>query len=329
MPSEFVERARCAYAAIPVPGPPLDRIRKRVHRRGMRDRAVAIAFGAVLAVTGGTVIAAPGAGAAISNAIRVWVSGGTAAIDVRGLVVTKNPTPGDLASVAARATFPVVFPVALPATMRVHQLMFAPADHPTTITVLYASPTGSTRGFTLVDASTVNPDPPPSGTFRRAIHRWRIGREDVIDSASRVAADASIERAMRSITPAGSLNVTAAIAAHITNLGAALNVQIEAERRGRDGGVLIDPRHLELIPSLARASLPLRDDRTVTLTDIPRIAGTPDYAHAKLQFSRSVAISADGVKDVAAYLRGHRLPRGTSLLFRPRARYEQRIIALP
>lgn len=328
MPSDFVQRARVAFAALPVPVVPLAGIRARSRRRDLRDRASFAAAGAAVLVASFGV--ASGAGAAITDAIRVWISGGTAAIDVRGMTVTKHPMRSDLADVVARATFPVVFPVALPHGMRLWQLMSAPSDHPTTVTVEYTSAGGALLGFTLIDASSVTAGSAPAGLPNQAVRRWTAGREVVIVPASRAAKTAPIERAMQKTTPAASLAATGLLAARIVSFDAPFKVEIAAEKIATDArSVLLDGRPLSLISSLARAGRPLLDTRTVTLTDIPQVDGSPDYRHATLRFSRGIAVSATGVREIAAYLRTHRASARTSLLFRPDARGDARIVALP
>ena len=328
MPSDFVERARVAYAALPVPAPPLAGIRARGRRRDARLRARIAAVGAA-----GVVAAAglsSGAGAAIGGAIRVWISGGTAAVEVRGLTVIKHPMRADVADVAARATFPVVFPIALPRGMRLRQVMFAPSDHPTTITLEYANATGGTLQPTLVDASSVDAGRPPAGTFHRPAHPWTVGRELVLLGASHEAQSAPIRRAMQGSTPAASLAANEALASPFVDLSGSMLPDPAAERVAAGArNVLLDARHRSMIASLARAGRALLDDRTITLTDIPQVRGAPDYAHAKLQFSHTVAVPADGVREIAAYLRVHPVAGHASLVFRPGAHGAARIVVLP
>jgi hypothetical protein len=328
MPSDFVERARVAYAALPVPAPPLAGIRARRHRRDVRFRATIAAVGAAAVVASAGL--SSGAGAAISGAIRVWISGGSAAVEVRGLTVIKHPMRADLADLAARATFPVVFPMALPQGMRLRQLMFAPSDHPTTITLVYANATGGTFQPTLVDGSSVTAGTPPAGTFHRPVHPWNVGREVVMMGASH-AYTAAVERAMQNSTPAASLAANDALAAAFIDLNAAMLPTLPGVERvatsARD--VLLDARHRSMIPSLARDGRALLDDRTVTLTDIPQVGGAPDYRHAKLQFSRTIAVPADGVREIAAYLRAYSVAPHASLVFRPDAHGAARIVVLP
>ena len=328
MPSDFVERARVAYAALPVPAPPLAGIRARGRRRDARFRARIAAAGAAAVVAAAGF--STGAGAAIGGAIRVWLSGGTAAVEVRGLTVIKHPMRADLADVAARAVFPVVFPIALPRGMRLRQVMFAPSDHPTTITLEYANATGGTLQPTLVDASSVDAGRPPAGTFRRPAHPWTVGRELVLLGASHEAQSGSIRRAMQDTTPAASLAANEALASRFVDLSGALPANPAAERVAGDArDVLLDARHRSMIRSLARNGRALFDDRTVTLTDIPQVRGAPDYAHAKLRFSHAVAVPARGVREIAAYLRSHSVAGRASLLFRPGAQGAARIVVLP
>ena len=328
MPSDFVQRARVAYATLPVPPIPLAGIRARTHRRDRRQRATIAAAGAAVVVASFGL--ASGAGAAIKDAIRVWISGGTAAVDVRGMTLTKHPMRADLAGVVARATFPIVFPVGLPKGMRLWRVIVAPSDHPTTISVEYMSGRVSSIGFTLIDASTIHAGNAPAGLPNQPVQRWIAGREVVIVPAARAGQTAPIERAMQSATPATSLAANDLLTARIISLDAPLDVQAAAERIATDErSVLLDSRHLSLVPSLARAGRPLLDDRTVTLTNIPHVDGSPDYQHATLRFSRGTAVSGTGVREIATYLRRHRaLPHG-ALLFRPDVRGDARIVAIP
>lgn len=327
MPSDFVDRARVAYAALHVPEPPLAGIRACARHRDRRSRAFIAASVAAVAVA--SLGLASGAGAAISDAIRVWISGGSAAVDVRGLTLTRYPTRADLAGAAARATFPVIFPVGVRPGMRLQRLITAPSDRPTTLTLEYASANGSTVGITLVDASSVEAGTPAAGTVHTAVERWTAGREEVIASETHAGQVAPIARAMRSSTPAASLAANDVLAARIINLGAPVGAQAAAERAAGDArSVLLDARHLTQMSSLARDGRALLDDRTVTLTDIPRRAGGPDYQHAKLHFSHDVAIPADGVRAIALYLRAHPLAPPASLLFRPDAHGDARFVVM-
>ena len=307
MPSDFVLAARAAQERLPVPEVPLTEIRERAARESQRSRVHAL-------VTWGIVIAlALGVGTAygqrVYEGVRLWLFGGRAAVSITGFAVVRMPMASDVRAVASRTTFPVIFPMSLPKGTRLNMMMYAPADHPTMITMLYGgqSPLSARGGFSLWDSSTVNnPSTLPGGLTSHSVTEWRVGSETVLVPQDKLppAVLSQVKSAMLRATAAQSLSATEAMGRRVWLEGGAYAVAAEGEELAPDGaGVLLDGQRIGLIPRLASQQHPLIDSRTVFLTDIPTVNGEPDYSKATLHWPRPILIPAAGVRAIDALLR--------------------------
>ncbi|MBV9439500.1 MAG: hypothetical protein JOZ24_05880 [Candidatus Eremiobacteraeota bacterium] len=288
MPSDFTDVAHRTYAEISVPpAPTLSAIRMRAQRRDKAEvRArLAVVSAVLLAVSVGF---ASGAGAAISQQIRLWLSGshGAAAV-VHGLAFTNYPTREEIVDVTQRAAFPVVLPVGLPAQDRLIRIVSSPGDRPVVVMLMYRTPSGN--GFTvlLADSASISHGAPPAGVPTSGpFTTITVGRETVLIRSD--AAHAWLARTLRTgMQDATTQTSLAAVAPQLVT------------------GIALDPHQIAQMPVLARKGKPLLDNRTVVLSDIPLVDGGPDYMHAKMTWPRRIALQPGAVREVAAYLRTH------------------------
>ncbi|MGA9419622.1 MAG: hypothetical protein WBV40_10760 [Candidatus Cybelea sp.] len=317
MPANFSTAGRTARELIPVPAVPLETIRERsraaARREGVRKAILCAAL--VVAAVG----AAAGLGSKIYDGIRVWLSGGKAAIEIRSLVTVSDPTRTELWRAVTDATFPVVLPVGLPADSRVIRIAFAPAEHPASLFIQYKNGrTGLSAGFLLTDSSVVNTPGLllPSGAARPRfgqVYQWRTAAQTIIvpqESGISSRDINRIEAAMATASPATSLAENETLVRRIIVLGGFFEVADVAERIAPSHGesVLVDRGHLRQVPGLVKNHQPMLDSRTVYLTNIPSVRGKPDFSRATLRWPKAVVISANGVRAIASVLQSSRLP---------------------
>jgi hypothetical protein len=324
MRSEFVERGRNVRAQLPVPELSIAVIRRRA-AAAKKHQFVVLSLCAVV------VLSILGVGAAygqkVYEGVRLWLSGSKAAVEVTAFAMVRSPMAADVRDVVSHATFPVIFPVGLPAGTRLNMMMYSPAERPTSITISYVGslPTSGRFGFSVFDSKTVNADDAtvPGGsarTMRSDVYQWRVGSETVIVPKAHISVDvvSRIKAAMLKASPTQSLALTEAIARKVWLQPGALTLAAVAERNAPDGrGVVLDQQHIGWIPGFAKRSQPMIDSRTVFLTNIPTVNGEPDYAKATLRWPKHVIISADGVRAIDAVLRhaGVRGDCGCGVLF--------------
>jgi len=317
MGSDFAATGKAAREMILVPEIPMDSIRAHSRRDSTRARVrVVILFCAVS-------VALLGAGAAVGeklyDGVRVWLSGGQAALTIRSFVMVREPTASDLRQLVKRATFRIVFPVGAPAGTRMTLLTFAPAERPNFVEVLYHNErTNFSVGFSLVDSTTINTNQAtlPTGPWRPPSHpgyQWRIGRETVIvpQFAHISLRDVNrIKLAMMKASPANSLVLTLPVLRKVTVLGTRPMLADLAEHYAPPTGksVLLDPELTRRIQSLAKQGKPVVDDRIIYLTNIPTVHGEPDYSKATLRWPQVILISPAGVRAIGAVLRFTRSP---------------------
>jgi hypothetical protein len=310
MHADFASAAKAARAQIAVPRADLRSIAERSRRVGVRDRMRAAVVSAAF-VLGALGTAA--AFAANAGGMRVWLLGDKASVAIDSFAWTYGPTMADLRSIAASASFPVVLPVGFPAGSRMMWVAYSPADHPNIISVQYMDPASHRgMGVLIVDSDDIQESAaalPNAGRITHAAYRWSVGKETVIVGKGLVP-DARVRRlkvAMASADAASSLQANAPALAPIPILPRGLGVEYEriANRFALAGGssvMLLGPA-LSHIPQLARENKPLPDMRTVYVTHVPASHGEPDYAKATLQWPKTVAISAAGVRAIDAVLR--------------------------
>ncbi|HEY7981337.1 MAG TPA: hypothetical protein VID19_07610 [Candidatus Eremiobacteraceae bacterium] len=310
MRSEFVERGRSAREQLPVPELSMGTIRRRAYD-AKKHRVVLFSLCGVIAL----IILGVGAayGQKVYEGVRLWLSGGKAAVTVSAFAMVRQPMASDVRDAAARASFPVIFPVGLPTGTRLNMMMFSPAEHPTAFTILYggALPTSARFGISVFDSTTVSTDDTtmPGGTARpkpSEVYQWQVGSETVIASKAYISLEVvnRIKAAMLKSSAARSLALTETIARKVWLEQGALTLAAVAERDAPDGrGVVLDRQHIGWIPGFATRRQPMIDSRTVFLTKIPTVNGEPDYAKAVLRWPKSIVISAGGVRAIDAVLR--------------------------
>ncbi|HZO92542.1 MAG TPA: hypothetical protein VFB22_02145 [Candidatus Baltobacteraceae bacterium] len=269
--------------------------------------------------------------------MRVWLSGGEAAVAVDSFTIASFPTASQLRATVARATFRVVLPTGLPSGARILRIAYAPSNRPTVMMVQYADEvSGLAAGFVLVATSTLGhgtPSIPGAAPEWLPTRRWTVGDETVLAPPAFAARGAArIEAAMHATTPAQSLAENDRRTWRLTVLGGRVDVASRAERlAANDHAVLLDRAHLRWIPDLLKQGRPMPDGRDVELTHIPSLHGEPDYAHATLKFTHTTALSLPGLKAVQAVMRASHTTsacRCEILVERPSgARY--RVITIP
>jgi hypothetical protein len=329
--------AKSARAAIPVPIVPLQRIVGRSRALANRDRLrTVVACGVVaLAAIGATTV-----GTKLYDGIQFWISGDRGAAIVHSMAVMSPPLAGDLRAVAAKATFAVVYPVGLPAGTRITRVIYAPAGHPTSITLQYLNPrSGFRAGLTLVDSAVVNATSlPPSSGGRApklaAVDQWRIGGETVIGLMGKLAPPTvrTIQDAMRSTSAADSLIASEKMLWTLRSVGAPYQLAETAEQLAPNGAV-VGRGSLSIIPGLARKHQPLLGTRVMYLTNIPYAKGVPAYNAASMSWDHEVVVPADGVRAIAAVMAAIResgnLKGCCELLYSPAANGSYAIWTLP
>lgn len=311
MGSDFSAMGKAARALLPVPELSMESIRARSRSAKTRDGVRALILWGVIG------IAVLGASAAVGerlyDGVRVWLSGGKGAVVVRSLVLVRQPTASDLRNAIEGATFPVVFPVGVPAGTHVNMIMYAPAGRPNSVTIEYQNERANFKaGFSLFDSAMVNTDNAslPTRLARPRfgqVDQWTVAGETVFVPKGLIALPElnRIKAAMMKASPPDSLAVTETMLRKVTVLGGALELADIAERYAPPGGrsVLVDRQQLRRISSLVKQGKPILDPRTVYLSNIPSVHGEPDYSKATLHWPKTVVISADGVRAIGAVLR--------------------------
>lgn len=310
MPSNFAEEGKYVQTALPVPALPLASIRNRLRAANARHRSrvlIASALAAITVLGSGTVLAAM-----MFGGVRIWLSGDKAAVAMHSFVYIQNPNDDDLRRVTADATFPVVLPIGIPRGMHMNSLFFSPADRPMFIDVTYRNSQTDARSgeFLLFDSSTVNHGEAPmlpNGENRQLgqVTHWNVGQETVIVLGAGQAAE--IKAAMSGITPAESLARTLPMLYRITVLADQDKLADAAEAIAPSEGrsVLLNRDYLDEIASLAQSHNPLVHVRATIFDNLPFVAGKPDFAKQRNHRTTETAVSAGGVRALAAVLASH------------------------
>jgi hypothetical protein len=246
------------------------------------------------------------------SGMRIWLSGNREMGTITSFATITNPSPKDLRRVVADATFPVVLPLDVPEDLHLNLLVFSPADHPNVILVEYEnSKTGSAWSWTLADSSVVEHGANPllpngSKTPVATVKHWNVGGETVIFSDRRnFARQAHVEAAMQRSTPSASLAQSLQRLYRVESHGGYSGVADVAETVAPNDGrnVLVGRAYLGEIAALARERKPLiTDSRTRVVDNLPWISGKPDWGHQSSHVVKEVAVSADGVRAIAAVL---------------------------
>jgi hypothetical protein len=312
-------QGKAAREAIAVPDVPMSSILRRSRAARSHDRVRGFIACAGLALCA---VGAAAYGERAVEGIRVWLSGGKGAVVVDSLTMTREPMASELRAIVAKATFPVVLPVGLPAGSHVRWVIYSPVEHPTTIAISLVRDVDHEVGtFTLIDPSIVNASALPSGARRpefRTLRQWRAGEEIVTGglATAKWADLGAVESAMARATPQGSLDAMASTLPKVVVLGAPVRLDV-AERVRPDAGlsVLVERRQVD---DIARSShfAPIDDNRTYSLYDIPYANGEPQYEKAKISFPKARLIAANGVRAIAAAVRSAGGPTcGCAVLF--------------
>ncbi len=306
MPSNFAEIGKQLQTAMPVPEFPTASFHNRLRTANARHRSQLLIMSAIAAITilgSGTVLAA-----VLFGGVRLWLFGDKAAVAIHSFTVITNPNAEDLRRVTADATFPVVLPVGIPKGTHLHNLFFSPANHPNFIDASYeGKTTGASTQFLLVDASTVNHGEAPTLPNGQKlpmgqVTHWNVGKETVVVLGP--GQQEEVKAAMARVTPAASLAQTLPLLYRITVLGGDEKLANTADRIAPLTGhsTLIDRGHLSEIAGLAQSRSPMTVIRTNTIDDLPTVGGKPDFAHAKSHHTMETAVSANGVRAIAALL---------------------------
>lgn len=321
MSSDFSARGRSVMESIAVPALSMEAIRRRSHRDRRRGRVRAAAACAVLSL--GAVGA--GVGAKLYDGVHVWLAGGKVTAVVPSGMLMREPTAPELRNAIAHATFPVVFPVGVPAGSRANMVTLAPLGRPSAITISYQGP-GFTAAFALADPAVVDADgaapSDPALPPMRAAYHFRVGGEVVVVSAKGISA-ADLDRikvAMAKTSPAESLAQTARMLPKLTVLGGAVRLDpAERVRPANGSSVLLDEASIRSIPGLIEKAKPMYDWRITSIDKVGYKNGAMATGAADRR-PRAIAISADGVRAIDAFLRspaerGHRGACGCEILY--------------
>jgi hypothetical protein len=311
MRSNFVAAGKNAMGQIRVPELSMEMIRTRSREASRRDRIRALLLYGVLSVS--LVGAGSGLAAKLYDGVRVWFFGSKVAVVVTSLVVQQEPTASDLQAIVRRATFPVVLPVDMPPGMRITRIMYAPFDHPTSITIVYRNDrTNSRMTVSLFDHETITNGTTglPSRPWIRARSNcciWTIDRETVVMMWPTKYAKVidTIKTAMMKTSPQGSMIATEPMLRNIIVEGGpdAVADIVEQYAPVRYGDALLDGKYIGWIHWLAKNGKAGPDSRTAILTEIPTTKnGAPDYYKAKVNWPDKI-ISKEGVAAIQAFLR--------------------------
>lgn len=309
MPFDFRAMSKAAREAIVVPDVHIEDIRSRARAESLQIRARILAAGiAACVVVAGASMAF---GGKVYQGVRLWLNHGKVRVSVSSLVMMRYPMMPDVLSMTRRATFPIIYPVGIPAGSRIDMALFAPQDHPNAVDISYHNERAHFDvGFLVFDSSAVEATgTPPLGvsmSIAGGVYQWSVGRETVIVPKSHISSEDAnrVRAAMMAATPAGSLNGLMPMLRHVSVQDPASALEQVAERYAPPSGqsVLLEPHELLQIPQLVRDAKPWLDQRTVYLSDIPLVHGEPDYSKAKLSWPKVPVITVAGVRAIAAVL---------------------------
>lgn len=307
MHASFSSAAKAARAQMAVPAIDMEAIRNRAGSSAFQARIRHIAMSGAMALG---LVGAAAALAANIGGVRIWILGNRADVQVESFAQVRNPTAADVASIVDRASFRAVIPARIPSGMRVKWIAYSPAERPNLIQILYGRADGSiTFSVALVDTSTIQTDRATlsGGVMESKLgYHWRVGNETVLLSTANVSP--ALAAAMRASTQnesvAAGLDSIDANLWKVIVLGVPPKIADVAEKRAPAGrNVLFGKQGIGLIGGLAAHNQPMRDYRTVYLVNVPHVNGKPDYAHAKLQWPKIIAIPPDGVRAAARALK--------------------------
>ncbi len=313
MSSDFAAMGKHARELIAAPSVPMESIHRR--SRAARDRGRVAAVVVCAAISLGALGAGTGVAAKVYHGVHVWLSGDKVASVVHSGIIMRDPTGSEIRDAIAHATFPVVFPVGLPAGSRVRMVTLAPIAHPSLISISYEGG-GSKTSFAMIDPAVVDSDlsQVPAGVDWSAKGtQWRIGGE-IVGMGDKFIAPGDLERikeAMAKASPRDSLDATEALLPDITILGDPVRLEIAERYRPPSGrSVLLAPFNVRSIPRLAKDRKPMLDTRIVYLSDIRYVRRS--LLTAKTRRPTAIAVPAGGVRAIDAVLRSTGRGRGTN-----------------
>jgi len=313
MSSDFAALGKHARELIAAPSVPMESIRTRSHAARDRGRLATVAVCAAISL--GALGAGTGVGAKVYHGVHVWLSGDKVASVVYSGIIMRDPTGSEIRDAVAHATFPVVFPVGLPAGSRVRMVTLAPIGHPSVISVSYEGG-GSKTSFGLIDPAVVDSDltdlPVAVDWSARGVE-WRIGGE-IVGMGDKFIATRDLDRikaAMAKASPRDSLTATEALLPNMLILGDPVRLEIAERYRPPHGrSVLIAQFNIRSIPRLAKDEKPMLDTRIAYLSDIRPVRKS--LFTAKTRWSKAIAIPAGGVRAIDAVLRPTGQGRGAN-----------------
>ena len=298
MPVEFSQAGRMARDRINAPNVPLDGIRHRAQAANRRQRVALASI--VAALVFASVSVGTGAAQRAYQGVRIWISGSRGAMVLHSLAIIRDPMPADIRAIAHSAAFQVIFPSGIPAGTRIIRIMYTPADHPNTIAVGYLPKHGKQFDVTLVQTSSIDNGQLPPGASPMSVTVRQVGEESVV-AQQRFPSPKFLQW---NDTPEQSLARAEAFAAPIHIMEPHAEVVDAAERiaAGNSRAVIIGRPYTQTIPQLAREHKPLLEARDIVLVNIGQKNGSPDFANARQQFPKVVAVDARGVEALNAAL---------------------------
>lgn len=303
MSSDFSAFGKHARYSIPTPEVPMQSIRRRARTAAERGRFGII--GACAAVAIALVVAGTGAGAKLYDGVRVWLNGGNIVMAIHSGVIMREPDAAALQREIAHATFPVLFPVGLPAGTRVQMITLTPMGRPSVVSVSYEGPHFKYT-LTLVDPAVVDSGASvvSDGTMpvMKDAQHWRIGSEVVVVHRGSIAAREldDIKAAMAASSPSASLAATEALLPKVVVVGGDIRLGVAEQLRPAGRSVLIGKQGIESIPNLVTRAQPLLDRRVWHLSSITYRNG--DIRTASMTKADGIAVSAAGVRAIGTVL---------------------------
>ena len=332
MPSDFSAVGKVAVDSLPVPPMSFDAIRMRADtRRGGERLRRFILVGALVLGTVGTAVA----GANYYQGVRLWFQGGKAAVVVQSFEMLRDPRAAEVRAAVANASFPIIFPVGVPAGSSITHVFVAPVGHPTSIAIDYHNANGFGAGIMLFDASAANATTLPGGGARPRfgrVYQWRVGSEIVVIPKSAIT-DAQVDRikaAMAQSNPAASLAATETMLPTLIVLGGSSRLGV-AEQIGADrNSVLLDEQWVRSIPRRLKQSEPIRDARITSISNVPYANGEPQYNRATgLSWSKNVVITLAGMRAISNVLASRKAPCNCYVLYDGSGAQTYRVWVIP
>ncbi len=306
MSNEFSAQGKSARELIPVPDLAMESI--RIRSRAARTHARAQALIACAAISIGA-IGAGAVGSKLYDGVRVWLAGDKAAIRLDSFESVFEPMASDVRAAAAHATFPVVFPVGIPAGSRVRMLTVSPPAHPRAIIVSYENHAGGDGpGFVLLDPAVfeVNGAAQIASAQVGPAYDWRVGGEVVLAGRARFSLQDRdrVKTAMLQSSPRESLAAIDTMVFKIMVLGRAERVEVAERSAPRSGrSVLLAQYLVRTIPRLVKSGAPIIDRRAARVVKVPYVNGQFDYRHMRAVPGHAIGVPANGVRAIGAVLR--------------------------